>query len=150
MDVGVSRQIGTGRNAKWHVCFPGSVSGALAHTNAKFGSMFIERLYRKWMSGCENPLDNMTGNRTQRTLQMDLVWSVKGFFCPKDGGLAAARRLRRVIRKLPILGDTPQPGRLSLVYINHYACNTMAPKSTEGKPPSLPIDFYLSWMSRLR
>ena len=61
--------------------------------------------------------------------------------------LAAERRLRRVIRKLPILGAAPQQGRVCPLLTTRHENTAKLPPSTGGRPPALPIDKYLSWMS---
>ena len=69
-----------------------------------------------------------------------------GEVCFDDGGTALVRRLRRVIRKLPILGAEPERCRLSASHISKSS--TATPENTNvGRPPTLPLDFYLSWMS---
>ena len=123
----------------------------MGDTNANFGMVFHDQC-RKWMSGCENLLVNTTHeNRTHQAVREILFGAVTPFLCLGDGGGATERRLRRVIRRLPILGDNPSHRRLSVPQIITY---NGAPDDFEitrsvskGKPPYLPLDLYLSWMS---
>ena len=99
------------------------------------------------MSGCENPLDSPSENRAIEAFQAIHGWNAMGAYCLKDGGLAVEHRLRRVTRKLPILGSAPQQDRLSPVTVRSYVYVPKVSRSKEGRPPALPLDSYLSWMS---
>ena len=99
------------------------------------------------MSGCENPLDYPNENRDTKAVQENNAWTVAGEYCLGDGGLVVERRLRRVIRKLPILGADPQQGRLSTQPAIRYKNIATVPPNSGSRPPVLLLDFYLSWMS---
>jgi hypothetical protein len=98
------------------------------------------------MSGCENLLVNKE-NRNIKAVFEKLLRTVRGEVCFEDGGTPLVRRLRRVIRKLPILGDEPGASRL-----NHYSktrYNIALPyrRNSGGRSHALPLDIYLSWKS---
>ncbi len=99
------------------------------------------------MSGCENPLDSPKENRDIEVVQEKYTWIAMGKYYLEDGGLIVERRLRRVIRKLPILGVVPQQGRLSPLPAIRYENITKVSRNSGSRPHALPLDFYLSWMS---
>ena len=70
--------------------------------------------------------------------------------CPNDAGRRAASCLRRVSRKLPILDNTPHIGRLSFGPSGSYRSRQTSSTPSNGKPPALPLDLYLSWRSHIR
>ena len=143
--------LGTGEseyiNGGWHpLC--------TLFTNANFGKAFagrhcgvLEDRCRKWMSGCENLLDSLNENRTLDVVQENSARTAPGTCVLEAGGLAVQRRLRRVIRRLPILGGDTQHGRLSPLAAPRYENTAKASRDSGGRPPALPLDFYLSWMS---
>jgi len=98
------------------------------------------------MSGCESPLVN-NENRFETAVFENGFKSVTGEVCFDDGGTALVRHLRRVIRKLPILGVEPERCRLNASHINGYSIASPENTSNSGRTPFLPLDFYLSWMS---
>jgi hypothetical protein len=58
--------------------------------------------------------------------------TAKGEYCPNDGGPVVMRCLRRVIRKLPILGTALRPGRLSLRLTISYLIRPRTCSVTDG------------------
>jgi hypothetical protein len=52
-------------------------------------------------------------NHTYGVMRETNPRTAKGEYCPNDGGPLALRYLRRVKRKLPILGTALRPGRPS-------------------------------------
>ena len=102
--------------------------------------------YLSWMSGCENLLVNEE-NRDLATVFENDFWTATHGPCLDDGVAAPARRLRRVIRKLPILGAVPEQPRLSASYASRYANHPKDTRTSGGRTPALLLDFYLSWKS---
>jgi hypothetical protein len=98
------------------------------------------------MSGCENLLVNVESQFVTATFE-NAFKTATGELCFENGGTALVRRLRRVIRKLPILGVEPELSRLSASHIREV--NSHTPECNKvGRTPFLPLDFYLSWMSQ--
>ena len=52
-------------------------------------------------------------------------------------------RLRRVIRRLPILGAVPQQDRLGPLLAIRYPNHAPLSQNSNGRTPALPLDFYL-------
>jgi hypothetical protein len=100
------------------------------------------------MSGCETSLVNKENRFTTAVFENGFR-TVSGKVYFDDGGTAPVRRLRRVIRRLPILGAEPELCRLSASHINKYSNASPENINNVGRTPFLPLDFYLSWMSPL-
>ena len=64
--------------------------------------------------------------------------------CPRGGSFKAVFGLKAV----PIPRAAPTQGRLSACTTLSYSTNLPGPRNS-GRPPALPLNFYLSWMSLL-
>ena len=73
------------------------------------------------------------------------------FLCLEDGCFPGERRLRRVKRKLPILGAAHQENSLNpniqRPSLNQTIKAQRPNKQSGSRTPTLRVDFYLSWMS---
>jgi hypothetical protein len=105
-------------------------------------------------NGCLVARTHLVSKTEKRDRMHDAVREInsrtrKGGYCPNDGGPVVLRCLRRVKRKLPILGTALRPGRLNLRPASSYLISPRMRNRRNGKPPALPLDLYLSWMSLL-
>jgi len=84
------------------------------------------------MSGCEKPLVNDEENRKTQAARKADHRAVTESRCPADGGRGGGRRLRRVIRKLPILGATHRHDRLKPHTNTGLTAITIRPENRSG------------------